>query len=172
MLQQLMQDSVEVKIDGILYKIFKLRPWHFLECHGGIPFDIFNRPKKEVGLYAQMVRDLEEQEPERTDESIIHQVLEFGVFGFNYEQAKQQQTQEHIDSLLNMVMGFSLDTFNRVFEPNNQMLINLHLLAKEYGKTPADFAKMPIDEFLLSWYCLISGTDEEKRLLEQQAKKS
>lgn len=164
-----------LNLDGVKYELVKLRPYHFLENAGGIPFDVFDMSNQNVGVYAQMAADIEDKREEKLlqkeDIKRLKAILEAGIIDFNFEETIIDKGIEHIQELSNYVLGYSLETFKKVFKPDNSMLINCHYLAKNYGGRPIDYLNKPIDHYLFDFNCLVAGIKDENMHVKKAQKK-
>jgi len=167
-----MQDKVRFELDGSVYQIQKLKPFHFLEMEG-IPFDIFDTSIQSVGIHAQMQRDLEQQtDKKKADETVLRTVLETAITGFDYDVVLSLKGIDHISNLFNTVLSCSLELFDRIIKPNNQMLVNCHYLATKYGVKPSDILTDGIDKFLFNMHCLHAGLKDEAQQIKSAQKKA
>jgi hypothetical protein len=163
-----MQDKiVPIYVDDLTYKARVIRPYHFIECVGGIPFDLFDVSRQEVGKFAQMQADLDETRKKTgcSQEEIdrFRIVLDIAVFDFDFDFTIEKYGIRHIQDLFSFVIYNSLELFKQIIKPNNSMLVNCHYMASNYGGKPIDYINSPIDEYLFNFNCLIAGKKDEER---------
>lgn len=175
---QIVMISHKIKIDDVNYQIVELTPLHFLEMQG-IPFSIFSTETKEEGAFARIteaLEDIEEEKPINYD--MINAVINIAVINNNltdfHNSLKNKWDKDvfdnHLLKLFSKILELSCKTFKKVYHPNRDLLINCHCLAKNYGGTPSDYIKLPIDEFLFNTTSLLVGAEEEKAQIERARK--
>ena len=157
-------------IDGFTYEIRELKPWHFLES-GGVPISIFAQANKEVGMYAQLQAQLQKQKSEEKTDNIEdmspddrrmrHAVLEQAIRNYDPE-VVESRGMTHFTILFSTVLVYACKTFQRKYEPDRQLLLQCHYLARNYGGTPVDYAISSLDHFMFNLTALDIGLADEQ----------
>lgn len=170
-MQEIIYD-IELKLPLKTIYVRKLLTVDFLSS--GLLINFFKEKTGGAGRFARLQEQFEKKNDEDLNindeqKEFVETVLSLAIK--DYDKIKDDIFEAERILIFNNIIFLSCEKFYDVIEPDKNMLLSCHYLAKNYGGNPWDYLKMPIDQFLFNLFCLNSGAKDEKIQLKKAMKK-
>ena len=182
------REYVEIKLlPRLSFRAKKIIVADLIECGVGISF--FTKIKKTVGIFSQFENAISEKEEKKegidlTKEQIetINFILSVSIDNYSDEWLGQKLKRayrfnnEEVENsikiiLFNQIIAHSNLMFSDNVEPDKNLMLACHFMAKNYGGTPWDYIEMPLDKYSFCLSCIQAGEKEEERIMRKLNRK-
>lgn len=167
------------KKENELFEIKSIKLSDCLEDRNFLPFSLIE--KKSTNAYENMMSEMNENNPfnstyiEYRDKYIRRYVY------LNSEPIQSELldafSEEMRQILFGLIIKKSFKFFSKLIKITKETAINIHLLAKEYGKLPIQILAEKneynyLDAYIFNTYCLYCGKELEKKQIEAALRKN